>query len=86
MENKILRRIQKGRQHIPITKKYQQESYKYKCIHVRDTKNLVDMDWLIGEQKRLEEDGIKSWIKDNVLWRAEPDYILNPDTENKYYI
>ena len=86
MENKILRRIQKGRKYIPITKRYQQETYKYKYIHVRDTKNFVDKDWLIGEMERLAADGIKCWIEEGVLWRVEPDYILNPDTDNKYYI
>ncbi|MBU1012599.1 MAG: hypothetical protein KKG99_06315 [Bacteroidetes bacterium] len=36
----------------------------------------IPMEWLIQEKCRLKAAGIKCRIKNNILWRIEPDYIL----------
>ena len=85
MENKILRKLCKGKELIPVTMKHETKTYG-KGDHFISTKNPVDPKWLLNEFNKMSKCGIECKIEDGVLWRREPDYIYSSRTKQKWYL
>ena len=86
---KIIRERCKGEKWIPITQRYQKiigyDNKTGQLKYINSSKNPVDINWVVDEQKRLEGDGIECKIEDGVLWRIEPDYIYSTRSRTKLY-